>query len=226
MKIYLKLIIKYFVGFIKLRTIEGIQAFPVLKSKKLQTLWKANFIKTRAEFHSSVVSFFEGKNIDYFEFGVYQGETIKYFSENFKNTSSIFVGFDSFTGIPETYGHPSIPTGHFSVNGVLPVIDDTRVKFIKGYFNQNKNEIKQELSKSTNTKLVHFDADIYSSTLYVLFQLDDHTPYYAMFDEFGGDEARALYAYLIATDKEIEIISTTFDDKFNIVPRETFMKIY
>ena len=84
----------------------------------------------------------------------------------------------------------------------------------------------KELNRSSNTKLVHFDADLFSSTLYVLFQLDDHTPYYGLFDEFGGDEVRALYSYLISTDKEVEIISTTFDDKFNIVPRETFMKIY
>ena len=50
--------------------------------------------------------------------------------------------------------------------------------------------------------------------------------HYALFDEFGGDEARALYDYLISTDKKIEISDTTYDDKYNIVPRETFMKIY
>ena len=70
------------------------------------------------------------------------------------------------------------------------------------------------------------DADIYSSTLFLLFQLDNFTPYYALFDEFGGDEARALYDYLISTDKKIEISATTFDDRFKIVPGKTFMKIY
>ena len=82
------------------------------------------------------------------------------------------------------------------------------------------------ITDSINTKLVHFDADIYSSTLFLLFQLDNYTPYYALFDEFGGDEARALYDYLIATDKKIEISATTFDDRYKIVPGKTFMKIY
>ena len=226
MKLHLKLIVKYFAGFLKLRSVEGVQTFPILKTKKLQKLWKSDIKKSTRELHDYVIKFFEGQTISFFEFGVFEGRTIKYFSENMKNSSNTFVGFDSFTGMPETYDYPGISLGHFSLEGAFPNIDDKRVKFVKGYFNQNKNEIKKELNRSSNTKLVHFDADLFSSTLYVLFQLDDHTPYYGLFDEFGGDEVRALYSYLISTDKEVEIISTTFDDKFNIVPRETFMKIY
>ena len=73
--------------------------------------------------------------------------------------------------------------------------------------------------------MVHFDADIYSQIICII-QLYNFTPYYALFDEFGGDEARALYDYLISTGKSIEISATTYDDKYKIVPRETFMKIY
>ena len=187
---------------------------------------KSDVKKTKIDIWNYIIIFFEGQNIDFFEFGVYKGDSIRYFSKKLENNNNTFVGFDSFFGLPDTYDHPALSKGTFSRNGNIPNLDDRRVKFIKGFFNQNKDEIKKELNRSSNTKLVHFDADIYSSTLYILFQLDDHTPYYALFDEFGGDEVRALYSYLISTDKEVEIFSTTFDDKFQIVPRETFMKIY
>ena len=64
------------------------------------------------------------------------------------------------------YDHGSLTKGYFSTKGEIPNIDDDRVKFIKGFFNEKKDEIQNELKKSINTKLVHFDADIYSSTLF------------------------------------------------------------
>ena len=222
----LKLLLKYIFGFIKLRNIQVLETFPILKSNKFKSLHSAKIFKSRIEIWDQIIGIFSNKDLDFFEFGVYQGESIRYFSEKLINKKNNFIGFDSFEGLPEVYDHGSLSKGHFSTNGEFPNIDDDRVKFIKGFFNEKKNEIQNELKKSTNTKLIHFDADLYSSTLFLLFQLDNYTPYYALFDEFGGDEARALYDYLISTDKKIEISDTTFDDKYNIVPRETFMKIY
>ncbi len=222
----LKLFIKYIAGYIKLRYVQVIETFPILKSNKFESLKEAKFFKSRIEIWDNIIEFFLDTDLDFYEFGVHKGESIRYFSEKLINKNNSFIGFDSFEGLPEVYNHGSLSKGHFSTNGEIPNIDDVRVKFIKGFFNEKKNEIQNELKKSINTKLVHFDADIYSSTLFLLFQLDNYTPYYALFDEFGGDEARALYDYLISTDKKIEINATTYDDKYKIVPRETFMKIY
>ncbi len=224
---YIKLLIKYFCGFIKLRSVEGIETFPILKTEKFNTLKKAKIFKTKHDIWNSIIKKFSQTKLDYFEFGVFDGKSIKYFSENLKNIDNKFTGFDSFNGLPDVYNHPSLKKGDFSTNGNIPTINDPRVKFIKGFFNQKKNEIKKVIKEATNhTQFVHFDADIYSSTQYLLYLLDEVTPYYALFDEFGGDEARALYHYLISTDKNIEIESTTYDDKFKIVPGKTFMKIY
>lgn len=222
----LKLLLKYIVGFVKLRNIQVLETFPILKSNKFKSLHSAKIFKSRTEIWDQIIRIFSNKDLDFFEFGVYQGESIRYFSEKLINKKNNFIGFDSFEGLPEVYDHGSLSKGHFSRNGEFPNIDDDRVKFIKGFFNEKKNEIQNELKKSTNTKLIHFDADLYSSTLFLLFQLDNYTPYYALFDEFGGDEARALYDYLISTDKKIEISDTTYDDKYKIVPGRTFMKIY
>ena len=222
----LKLLLKYIVGFIKLRNIQVLETFPILKSNKFKSLHNAKILKSRSEIWDHIIEFFLEKDLDFYEFGVHKGESIKYFSEKLINKNNNFIGFDSFEGLPEVYDHGSLTKGYFSTKGEIPNIDDDRVKFIKGFFNEKKDEIKNELKKSINTKLVHFDADIYSSTLFLLFQLDNYTPYYALFDEFGGDEARALYDYIISTDKKIEISATTFDDRYKIVPGKTFMKIY
>ena len=225
MKYYIKLLIKFFLGYCKLQPIMAATAFPILKSKYFAGLKSAKIFEKKEILWDFVINKFNQETLDFFEFGVHRGHSIKYFSERLKNVNNNFVGFDSFIGLPETHNHPSLEKGTFSREGEMPKIEDSRVKFVKGFFNEKKVEIVNELDKSKNIKLVHFDADLYSSTLFLLFALDDCAPYYAIFDEFGGDEVRALYSYLISTDRKVEIIATTYDDKLKIVPRETFMRI-
>jgi hypothetical protein len=68
----------------------------------------------------------------YLEFGVWQGYSIEYFSRLNRSPRSLFYGFDSFEGLPE--GWRGMSAGHFSTGGQIPVIDDERVRFIKGWF--------------------------------------------------------------------------------------------
>jgi len=42
----------------------------------------------------------ENRPIDYLEFGVWKGESLKYFSTLDQNPKSRFFGFDSFEGLP------------------------------------------------------------------------------------------------------------------------------
>ena len=104
----------------------------------------------------------------YLEFGVCRGESFLYWMNNCKNTNSRFYGFDTFTGIPEDWG--SVKAGSYSANGKIPETNDTRAQFEVGLFNDtlppflNKNDLKNRL-------IIHHDADLYSSTLYVLIAL-------------------------------------------------------
>tara|TARA_B100001057_G_scaffold499443_1_gene610119 strand:+ start:1470 stop:1901 length:432 start_codon:yes stop_codon:yes gene_type:complete len=138
----LKLFIKYIAGFIKLRYIQIIETFPILKSNKFESLKEAKFFKSRIEIWDNIIEFFLDTDLDFYEFGVHKGESIRYFSEKLINKNNSFIGFDSFEGLPEVYNHGSLSKGHFSTNGEIPNIEDVRVKFIKGFFNEKKMKYK------------------------------------------------------------------------------------
>src|SRR6266545_4942707 len=70
--------------------------------------------------------------IDYLEFGVYEGVSIRYFAERHRDPESRFVGFDTFSGLPENWRE--FGPGHFDVNGRVPSIKDSRVSFVPGLF--------------------------------------------------------------------------------------------
>lgn len=85
--------------------------------------------------------------------------------ENSTNPKSAFFGFDSFTGLPEKWEFQ--PEGTFSVNGEVPVIDDPRCKFYPGSFHDTLPGFLGQHAFDRKT-VIYLDADIYSSTLYVL----------------------------------------------------------
>ncbi len=107
--------------------------------------------------------------IQYLEFGVFRGESIRWWVEKNKNPNSRFTGFDTFTGLPEDWNF-RYEKGHFSTDGKTPDINDSRCSFEKGLFQDTlKNFIdKTQFNKKT---IVHLDADLYSSTLYVMTML-------------------------------------------------------
>lgn len=126
----------------------------------------------------------QNQEIDYLEFGVASGIAFKWWVEQNKNPHSRFYGFDVFTGLPEDFG--VMKKQHYNTEGKTPQIDDMRVLFIKGLF---QNSLPGFLAgyNSNKRKVIHMDADLYSSTLFVLSRLipflrkDD----IIIFDEFG-----------------------------------------
>jgi hypothetical protein len=135
------------------------------------------------------------------EFGVASGASLRAIA-NAVAPRTVY-GFDWFQGLPEPWdlmnGHIHEPTGAFAhpmpevpsnaiiVNGLF---QDT----LEGFLHEHKEPIA----------FIHFDADLYSSTKYILDRISDRLldGTIFVFDEFDGfkahdeHEARAFYEFL------------------------------
>lgn len=107
--------------------------------------------------------------IDFLEFGVYKGNSIRLWSEVNRDPRSRFVGFDSFEGLPEGWTR-NCPQGAFDVGGAIPDIGDERVSFVKGWFQSTLPEFLKGFTPRSRL-VVHNDSDLYSSTLFTLVNL-------------------------------------------------------
>ena len=103
--------------------------------------------------------------INYLEFGVASGYSFRWFVRQNSNTDSRFYGFDSFTGLPEDWG--PYKKGSFGTGNKVPEIDDQRVKFYQGIFQQTLPGFVKEISNARRN-VIMMDADLYSATLYAL----------------------------------------------------------
>ena len=99
----------------------------------------------------------------YLEFGVFEGRSMRWWSEHLPQPDATLVGFDSFEGLPEDW-RPGLGTGHFST-GKVPQIADPRVSFQVGWFDDTlpKFEIPEH-----DQLIVNVDSDLYSSAVTVL----------------------------------------------------------
>ncbi|MFH1005848.1 MAG: class I SAM-dependent methyltransferase [Bacteroidota bacterium] len=110
--------------------------------------------------------------INYLEFGVSEGHSFRWWMEHNKDANSTFHGFDTFTGLPEDWN--VFKEGAMSTEGKTPDVNDSRATFVKGLFQDTLPKFLKEFfydkSKLTagNRKVIHLDADLYTSTLYVL----------------------------------------------------------
>lgn len=132
--------------------------------------------------------------IDFFEFGVYKGKSLELWTSLNKRSLSRFYGFDTFSGLPEDW-FKGFTKGHFDVGGETPEISDERVRFVKGLFQDTLVPFLQNYKKQ-NKLVVHCDADLYSSTLYVLVRMHDFLSNgdIIMFDDFA-DPVGEFQAY-------------------------------
>ena len=102
--------------------------------------------------------------VDYIEFGVSAGRSVKWWMEHIHHLQSRFFGFDTFEGLPENWG--TYRKG--DMNSKIPVIKDERVTFIKGLFQETVPVFFHQQYVNQRRKIIHLDADLFSSTLYVL----------------------------------------------------------
>lgn len=146
----------------------------------------------------------------YIEFGVWEGHSIKYFAEKYKNKNSEFYGFDTFYGFPENC--LDMEKGHYSTSGAIPNTNDLRIKFIKGLFQESLSDFLSKLKSESKKKtvLIHFDAPLHSATLFNLFKLNEQfKSYFFIFDQFGTAECRAFNSFSKSTmqDYDLHLVS-------------------
>lgn len=122
--------------------------------------------------------------IDYLEFGVSKGKSFRWWVKKITNPEAKFYGFDTFTGLPEDWGH--FKKGAMSNGNEPPNIEGNRHQFYQGIFQDTLFKFLKNY-QSGKRMVIHMDADLYSSTLFVLTSL---SPYLKkgdiiLFDEFN-----------------------------------------
>ncbi len=162
----------------------------------------------RFKLHAYIIeNFVKNDNFDFFEFGVADGISFRWWVEKIKNPNCRFFGFDVFTGLPEDFG--VMKKKDYDTDGNTPRISDTRVRFISGLF---QNSLPDFFNNNTldRKKVIHLDADLYSSTLFVLafiypkLKQED----IIIFDEFGvpTHEFKAFLEFTTAYKIKFEVL--------------------
>jgi hypothetical protein len=130
--------------------------------------------------------------LSFLEFGVYQGASLQAWTKLNTADQSEFIGFDSFEGLPEAYvaaGGETLAKGSLSMGGDIPIMHR---------FSTDKQVV------------VHCDADVYSSTMFVLCKLGDLIKPGAIviFDDFSSmlHDFRALEDYTRAFCRKYEVL--------------------
>jgi O-methyltransferase len=182
--------------------------------------------QTSPELREWIVEFIGPKTpLTYLEFGVAHGDSMRFFSEKFHNEGSSFFGFDSFRGLPEAWLH--LPKFHFDRHGKPPHSDDSRVRFIKGWFQNTVPPFLSGWQRTPGTVLVHYDADLYGSTLFAMTMLWPRVQeYYFLMDDFMQDDAIALFDFASAYPIEIEFFAQAGESgDHRPLPVKTFGRI-
>jgi hypothetical protein len=137
-------------------------------------------LRDRWEVFETVASKVADKPVLYLEFGVYQGESIRYWAARLRHPDARLHGFDSFEGLQDDWG--PYGKGQFDMGGRIPTVDDPRVTFFKGRFSE---VLPTYVVPEHEVLVVVMDADLYSSTSYVLRWLHPHirTGTFIYFDE-------------------------------------------
>jgi len=160
--------------------------------------------------------------IDFLEFGVFQGDSLRKWCALNKNPESRLFGFDSFEGLPEDWVE-GWPKGTFNTGGKAPELYDLRVKFVVGWFQDSLPSFLTTFA-AKNQVVVHSDCDLYSSTLYCLTTLNSVLPKETIiiFDDFHDPihEYRALSDYCSAYRRKYTILAAT--ERFRQVTIELF----
>ncbi len=177
--------------------------------------WKANGmadgerIETRNDAFRLAAREVAGKKVLYLEFGVWRGASMKFWSKLLTHPEAMLHGFDSFEGLPEDWS-AGYGKGSFSVEGAIPAIDDPRVRFFKGWFDDT---LPQYRPPEHDVLFVNCDADLYTSTKTILtharpwLKVGD----YLYFDEFhhAHGERNAFEEFVQTTGYRFAVVGSS-----------------
>ena len=149
--------------------------------------------------------------IDYIELGVSKGLSFQWWIKNNVHPDSRFNGFDTFEGLPEKWGRYE----KGAMLATIPQVEGSRHQFFKGLFQDTLpgfllgfDKLNQPINRR---KIIHLDADLFSSTLFALTSLH---PYLKsgdilMFDEFNvpTHEFRAFMDYVDSYYVKYEVLA-------------------
>ena len=208
--------VKGFILFLRPGAYAGFLARPLLFSANLLQLTKWIFRENRKDIlndfykpvrkHSARVKLYEhvlekeglsGEEINYLEFGVSKGNSFEWWMNANKNPLSKFYGFDTFEGLPEAWG----TYGKGDMSALLPEVADSRHEFVKGLFQETLFNFISTHSIDSKRRVIHMDADLFSSTLFVLTTLASHLQKgdIIFFDEFNVPN-HEFFAFKIFTE--------------------------
>jgi hypothetical protein len=134
----------------------------------LGSWYKSNFkseidpVSHRFELLSLALEELKG-NFVYLEFGVASGDSMRHVANKALKMNGVGLhGFDTFTGLAESH-HDAVLIGSFDQLGVTPQIEGVNwhVGFFQETFFGNEDYLDNKL-------IVMLDADLYSSTRYIL----------------------------------------------------------
>jgi Macrocin-O-methyltransferase (TylF) len=164
---------------------------------------------TRELLYSAIATRIAHERVLYLEFGVYQGDSMRSWSRLLANPQSLLHGFDSFEGLPEAWDIER-PKGTFSMDGRLPEFEDARIQLHRGWFEQT---LPLFAIPDHERLVVNMDADLYSSTKFVLNMLRQRIARgtIIIFDEFCDrqHELRAFHEFLHETEMTFRFIGAT-----------------
>lgn len=152
--------------------------------------------------------------ITYLEFGVFEGKSMRKWLALNPHPESRFWGFDTFSGLPDDWGffQGQRERGDFDAHGQMPTIQDARVRFVKGLFQETLPGFLESY-RPGGRLVVNIDCDLYASTLYVLTRCNDILSRDAivLFDEFSSvlHEFRALEDYCAAHRRDYDVLAAT-----------------
>jgi hypothetical protein len=158
----------------------------------------------------------ENTSIDYVELGVSKGLSFKWWLAHNSNPESRFYGFDTFEGLPEKWG--TFDKGSMAAG--FPDVSDSRHEFVKGLFQATLPEfLKSGKISNPRRKIIHLDADLFSSTLFALTTLHPFIQKgdILIFDEFNvpTHEFKAFMDYVDSYYVKYEVL-TAVNNYFQI----------
>jgi O-methyltransferase len=157
-----------------------------------------------------------GEALDYLEFGVAGGDSLRWWSQRLTNPESTLTGFDTFRGLPEAWA--ALPAGTFDQNGVPPDVGDARCTFEIGLVQDTLASFLRRAALKRRL-VVLMDLDLYAGTMVALVSLGTFLKRndILIFDEMANylDEYKAFQDFLTCYRVDVEYLGSA--NKFSQV---------